>query len=255
LSGNDLHRIDVREALRIFRPVLKAVKIREQAGQTPVFLAEFDNLAFLNLEECSIQFSIGNINVPSLFIIKYTNTKLLRAYIILNRNLYDSQSKSMREIRKIAGVHEFVHFIAMIYLATTVGTPELRETLKKRLHNHIDRLWGPNVWDIFSALSGQNNEFTPPELTHSHFKLGLEGQTPDYGVLFLHLMFSRELFEEYFDQARQAQFRNLFTTGRRDAAIRLLFNTLAAAADDKDVPMNTAKNQLFEWAHIYMKAA
>jgi hypothetical protein len=112
------------------------------------------------------------------------------------------------------------------------------------------------VLNIFFTLSGQNNsEFTPPELTHSHFKLGLEGQTPDYGVLFLHLMFSRELFEEYFDQARQIQFRNLFTTGRRDDAIRLLFNTLAAAADDKDVPINTAKNQLFEWAHVYMKAA
>jgi len=66
-------------------------------------------------------------------------------------------------------------------------------------------------------------------------------------------LFSRELFEVYFNEARQAQFRVLYTTGQKEEAIRLLLSTLEIAANDKDVPINTAKNQLFEWAYVYMR--
>ena len=255
MCSRSLYREDVKEAVKIFRPVLQELKVRNLAGQLPVFFAAHDQLEPLKLDECSVQFAVGNIDAAGIFIMRYTRQGLLRAYIILNRNLYIHHGKEMKEIRKIAAVHEFVHFIAMIYVATVTGTALLRSTLLQRLQDKIDKLWGPNLLALYLALSGKETKsgFVLPELTDMHFRLGYEGPTPDYDVLFLHLMFSRGLFEEYFDAAIQTQFRGLYLeSATRDAAIQLLLNTLKTAANAKDVPFDMAKNQLFEWVHVYM---
>lgn len=254
MRSSNLYREDAKEAVRLFRPVLQELKVRNETGHRPVFLAEFDQLAFLNLDECSIQFAVGDIDSAGIFIIKYTDQGLLRAYIILNRRLYANQDEEMKKIRKIAGVHEFVHFLAITYVATVTKRTALRSMLLQRLQYNIEKLWGPNLLDLYYALSGRpRTGYAPPELTDSHFRLGYEGQTVDYEVLFLHFMFSRELFETYFDYTRQTQFRNLHAAGQTENAFQLLLDTLNTAATDKDVPINTAKNQLFQWAHIYMR--
>lgn len=253
------YREDAIEAVRLFRPILQELKVRSETGHGPVFLAAFDDMAFLNLDEFSIQFAIGNIDSAGLFIIRQTKQGLIRAYIILNQSLYtnttqDDQSKKLREIRKIAGVHEFVHFIAIIYVVTVTKRAELRSTLLQRFQRTIEKMWGPNLLELYYALSGKPRAgYEPPELTDSHFRLSCEGKTPDYEVLFLHFMFSRELFEAYFDKNKQNQFKEFYAQGQTDNAIQLLLDTLKTAAEDKDVPYNTAKNQLFEWAHVYMR--
>jgi hypothetical protein len=250
-----LYREDAREAVRLFRPVLRKLKIRSETGHLPVFLAAFDQLAFLNLDECSIQFAVGDIDSAGIFIIRHTPQGLLRAYIILNRQLYTNiQDLEMKKIRKIAGVHEFTHFLAIIYVATVNRRSSLKSLYLQRLQHTVEKLWGPNLLELYYALSGRpRTGYEPPELTDSHFRLGSEGQTIDYEVLFLHFMFSRELFEGYFNNERQEQFRNLCSAGQTENAIQLLLDTLNTAATDKDVPLNTAKNQLFQWAHVYMR--
>ena len=259
MRSSTLYREDAKEAVRLFRPVLQALKIRNEDGHKPVFLAAFDHLAFLNIDECSIQFAVGRIDSAGIFIIKQTGQGLLRAYIIMNQNLYinstqDEQNKKLKEIRKIAGVHEFIHFLSIVYVATIIKRADLRFALLQRLKRTVEKLWGPNLLELYYALSGRSRtEYDPPELTDSHFRLGYEGITPDYEVLFLHFMFSRELFETYFDTDKQSQFRTLCATGKTENAIQLLLNTLNTAATDKDVPINTAKNQLFQWAHVYMR--
>jgi len=211
----------------------------------------FDELADLNVDECSIQFAVGQIDAPGIFLIKYTKQGLLRAYIILNQNLYNSQSKGMKEIRKIAGVHEFLHFIAIIYVASIVGSPSLRSVLLGRLQKNVDRLLGPDLLVLYYALSGKiNSKYSLPELTDKHFRLGCEGNTPDYEMLFYHFLFSRELFESYFDENLQSRFKNLIGMGEQDGATKLLMETLQKASDDKDVPFTTARNQLAEWVHV-----
>jgi hypothetical protein len=233
---------------------LKALKVRERDGHQPIYLAMFDELADLNLDECSIQFAVGEIDAPGIFLIKYTEQGLLRAYIILNQNLYNNQNKSMKEIRKIAGVHEFLHFIAIIYVASIVGSSSLRSVLLERLQKNVDRLLGPNLIALYYALSGKiNSKYSPPELTDKHFRLECEGNTPDYEMLFYHFLFSRELFESYFDTKLQLQFKSLIDIGEQDKATKLLINTLQKAADDKDVPFTTARNQLAEWVHVYTR--
>jgi len=259
LRSSTLYREDAKEAVRLFRPVLQALKIRNKDGHKPVFLAAFDDLAFLNIDECSIQFAVGKIDSAGIFIIKQTDQGLLRAYIIMNEDLYidsiqEDQNKKLKEIRKIAGVHEFIHFISIVYVATIIKRTDLQFALLQRLKRTVEKLWGPNLLDLYYALSGKpRTGYEPPELTDSHFRLGYEGMTPDYEVLFLHFMFSRELFEAYFDVDKQSQFRNLCAAGQTESAIQLLLDTLNMAASDKDVPINTAKNQLFQWVHVYMR--
>ena len=197
MTDRNQYRSDPIETVRLFRPVLRALKIRQKDGHLPVFLASFDQLAFLNLDECSIQFAAGKIEAASLFIAKYTSQgRLLRAYIIVNDKLFDSQNKGMKEMRKIAGVHEFIHFLALIFAATLSSREDMRSMLLGRLQNK----------------------------------------------------------EEYFDREKQIQFRELYTSGQAENATRLLLDTLRTAADDKDVPYNTAKNQLFEWAQVYFRS-
>jgi len=252
LIDNYKYRIDPRETVRLFRPVLKELKIRQKTDHLPVFLASHDQLAFLNLDECSIQFGVGDINADGLFFAKYTKGRLLRIFIILNKRLYDGEDKSMKELLKIAGVHEFVHSLALIFVAAISKREDMPSTLIQRLNKKIMDMWDQNLLDLYNALSGKP-EYKQKDYTDSHFRLGYEGQTCDYEVLFLYFLFSRDLFEEYFDEAKQNEFNVLYTTGRKDDATRLMLDTLTTAADDKDVPYNTAKNQLFEWANVYFK--
>jgi len=256
MSNASLYRNDPKVAVRIFRPILQELKVRDSTGHKPVFIVGFDDLAFLGLDEFSIQFAVGNIDAPGIFLVKHTKQGLLRAYIILNSNLYESHSNGIKQIRKIAAVHEFVHFVAILYVATVTKTLTLRSTLLQRRNNSVEKLWGPTLLELYYALSGEKTDpnYTPPELTDAHFRIGYEGPTPDYEVLFLHFMFSRELFETYFNKAKQSEFKTLYSEkSTRNEAIELLLGELKKAADEKDVPLDTARNQLFQWVHVYMR--
>ena len=240
-----------QEAVRLFRPVLQALDLRGAKNQAPVYLAAYRQLDFLNLDECSIQCKVRSLNTTGIFIVQYTKKNLLRAFIILNENLFNFNSQKQRELRKIVAVHEFVHFMTTIYTVSQSSVNAVRKRLVERLESKVDKLWGPDFLMLYYALSGKTKK-NPPELTDKHFRFGFEGKTPDYKELFLHFMFSRELFEEYFDADKQKKFRELFaneTTSRM--AIRLVLSTLKEAAASKDVPLHIAKAQLLEWVRVY----
>jgi hypothetical protein len=255
LSRGFLYRSDIKEAVKIFRPVLQGLKIRSESEHPTVYFAQFDALSHLNLDECSVMVLVADIDTFGMFVIKYTKGGLLRAYIILSRKLYgNNPTRAMKEVRKIAGVHEFVHFIAVVYVATVTGTASLRSRLLERMRHTVKKLPGPDLLTLYTALTGKAGTETPPvELTDSHFRLGYEGDTPDYEVLFLHFMFSKELFEAYFDGEKQTQFKSLIAIGNSIAASRLLVKALGKATEDKDVPVAMATNQVLEWVHTYIK--
>ena len=85
MSHGLLYRSDIKEAVRIFRPVLQGLKIRSEADHPVIYFAKFDDLNHLNLDECSVQVLVADIDASGMFAIKYTSQGLLRAYIILSR--------------------------------------------------------------------------------------------------------------------------------------------------------------------------
>jgi hypothetical protein len=234
--------------------VLQGLKIRSETDHPVIFFAGIDELHHLNFDECSVRVIIADISIEGMFTIKYTSDGLMRAYIILSCNLYNNPEKAVKELRKIAGVHEFVHFIAVVYVATVTGTASLRSKLLERLRHTVKKLPEANLLTLYNVLTSKvKPNDIPCELTDAHFRLGYEGPTPDYELLFLHFMFSRELFEVYFDVSKQTQFKDFIVAGERDEAIQLLLAELDKATQEKDVPFRLALNQLLEWLHVYIR--
>jgi hypothetical protein len=234
--------------------VLRGLKIRSETDHPIVFFAEFDELNPLNLDECSVQVLVADIDTAGMFFIKYTREGLLRAHIVLSCKLYNNPKTVIKEQRKIAGVHEFVHFLAVVYVATATGSASLRSRLLSRLQRTVEKLPEENLLALYTALTNKiTAEKTSAELTDTHFRLDYEGPTPDYKLLFLHLMFSRELFETYFNTEKQIQFKNLVAKNDNGRAIRLLDTALNEAAQDKDIPVTMALNQLLDWVYVYTR--
>jgi hypothetical protein len=235
-----------------------ALKIREPKGHRPVYLAEFDHLHLLGLDCCSISVLIADLDeCTGMFVCSYTKTGLLQNFIILNKSLFDSQKQECREQLKITGVHEFCHFIAIIYAATTVTTDRLKESILERLNSRIDKLPKDTLIKIYNLLSNK----APPEgqffeeLTDRHFRLDIEGDTPDYNVLFYHFMFSKDLFETDFTAEKQLEFKQLIESrDKQDAnkAIELLVNSIRNVSREKSVPYGLAFGQILEWVHKYV---
>jgi hypothetical protein len=178
-----LYRSDIKEAVRIFRPVLRGLKIRDEANHPVIFFAGFDGLAHLKLDECSVQVLIADISTAGVFAIKYTSQGLLRAYIVLSHKLYGNPKKADKELRKIAGVHEFVRFIAVVYVATATvadtSPVSLRANLLQRLQRTVEKLPEADLITLYKALTSKVKPGdVPGELTDAHFRLGYEGSTP-----------------------------------------------------------------------------
>jgi hypothetical protein len=86
-------------------------------------------------------------------------------------------------------------------------------------------------------------------LTDIHFRLDIEGETPDYNLLFYHFMFSKDLFETEFTAEKQAEFKRLIETKNRyneEKAINLLVNAIPKVSKEKYVPYRLAFNQGLE---------
>jgi hypothetical protein len=251
------YRAEVIEAVRTFRPVLKALKIREPEQHRPVFIAEFDHLHLLELDFCSIEILIADLDeCTGMFVSAYTKSGLFRNYIILNSWLFDAIQQDKREQLKITGIHEFCHFIAIVYAATTVTIDRLKETILRRLHARIDRLPKDTLIKIYNLLSNKApaEDYFLEELTDKHFRLDIEGDTPDYNILFYHFMFSKDLFETEFTTEKQIEFKRLIETREKqneEAAINLLVDSIAKVSKEKCVPYKLAFNQLVEWVHTY----
>jgi hypothetical protein len=234
-----------------------ALKMREPEQGWTVWLAEFDHLHLLEMDFCSIEILIADLGeCTGMFVSSYTKTGLLRNYIILNNSLLDSSKRETREQLKITGVHEFCHFIAILYAATVVSIELLKEKILQRLNGRIDSLPKETLINLYNLLANKAPHEYPffDELTDKHFRLDFEGDTPDYNILFYHFMFSKDLFETDFVPEKQAKFKRLIeATDRQDEAIQLLLKSIKTVSEEKWVPYKLAFNQVLEWVHSYIE--
>jgi hypothetical protein len=247
-------RADVPAAVRDFRPILVSLNIRDRPKHRAVFIAEFDHLDLLNFDECSIQVLVADLDeCIGMFISSSTTSGLCRCYIVLNKSLFDNTTTSGSEQLKITGVHEFIHFLAFLYAATTVDMSNLKESIRQRLNTKIDSLPHDRLIKIYNLLTDRagHDEDPPEELTDKHFRLDIEGDTPDYNILFNNFMFSRDLFETDFTSEKQAEFKRLAETNQESKAIDLLIESLKRVASAKAVPFKLAYKQLMTWVRYY----
>jgi hypothetical protein len=101
----------------------------------------------------------------------------------------------------------------------------LKEKILQRLNGQIDRL-PINLYNLLANKALDEYPFFD-ELTDKHFRLDIEGDTPDYNILFYHFMFPKDLFEADFTPEKQAEFKRLIeATDRQDEAIQLLIKSI-----------------------------
>ncbi|MDR3170537.1 MAG: hypothetical protein LBU17_02785 [Treponema sp.] len=226
-------------------------------GRT-VFLAGFDHLHLLDLDFCSIEILIADLNeCTGMLISSYTKSGLLRNYIILNKSLLNSSGPVAENQLKIVGVHEFCHFIAILYAATVVSIEALKESILHRLNGRIDKLPKETLINLYNLLANKASDEYPllDELTDRHFRLDVEGDTPDYNILFYHFMFSKDLFETDFTPVKQAEFKRLVETKDTQnlkTAVQLLVKSIETVSKAKCVPYKLAFNQVSKWVHSYV---
>jgi hypothetical protein len=72
--------------------------MREPEQERIVWLAEFEHLHLPEMDFCSIEILIANLDeCTGMFVSSYTMSGLLRNYIILNKSLLDNSKKETKE--------------------------------------------------------------------------------------------------------------------------------------------------------------
>ncbi len=255
MTPPNAYRTNITDAVRFFRPVLIQLSLRKKENQREVYLAEFDHLDMLNIDKWIIIVLRADLQKSDgMFFCQKTKNGLIKCYIVLKDSLY---SDNTLERVKIVGVHEFCHFMAMLYLLTATTNDSQRDgILKRRLTGKIDDLNTEALNRFFGALNEKDYAIEiVPELTDEHYRLEGDGDTVKYDELFKHLMFSKELFDEYFKPEKQQEFKMLINDADEKVNIRgvsLYREYVNKAALEKSVPFKLAWEQALLWVKKYL---
>lgn len=244
------YRTNIATAVKYFRPVLSRLRLRSKNSQS-VYLAEFDHLEMLGLDHCIITVIYANLKTASGLFFCRKEGEIIECFIVLNDSLDIKKTK-------IAGVHEFCHALAILYTITLISTEELKDRLFDRLSKEIDELNTEALNKLYSALNSYKDKANVEdfEFPDSHFRLNCEGDTVDYSMLFRHLLFSKELFDETFTKNEREEFKNLMNSNNEqennEGAV-MYINKAKEIAKNKDVPERLAVSQAISWAKEYLK--
>ena len=251
ISPSTAYRTDIETAVKFFRPLLSSLNIRNKTKQDIVYLAAFDHLDLLNLDNCVVTVLTANLAQAGGLFFCRNEGDYLHCYIVIQDSLY---AESMQKVKTV-GVHEFCHFMAIIYSITATSIQAQREYLINRLKKNVDDLNMDALNKFYAALCTGDLMEEISELTDTHYRLNCEGETVNYSVLFKHLMFSKELFEEFFSEQDRIEFKNNVLSGKEsniDKAVEIFQKAIDAAERAKDIPHKLAFNQAASWVKEYV---
>ncbi|MBR0033206.1 MAG: hypothetical protein IJP61_13105 [Treponema sp.] len=251
MTTYDAFRSDVATTVKFFRPVLAALNIRCKEKQDVVYLAEFDHLDFLNLDNCVVTVLLADLKHASGMFFCREENGYMHCYIVIQNQLY---AENM-ELVKIVGVHEFCHFMAIVYSITATSIEKQRKLLELRLQTKVDDLSRESLNRFYKALVSGKMTNDIPELEDEHYRLQCEGNTINYELLFKHFMFSKELFEKYFTDSDRENFKSLVNSDNdteTEQALRLFLKRIKQASEEKAVPYKLAFKQALNWVKDYI---
>jgi len=240
---------DLESAVTCFRPILQRLKIRQGVTGLPVFLSLFPHLWNLN-KNCIWVVTVLKANMPDCrakFLSQYhEKSKVMECFIILSDACFIN-AKVPNEIRKAIMVHEFCHFLALIYASVSTTEETLQERLKDRLSKTIDELTNEQVVKFYQLLNKVrpfSDDFTTFEQTRDdHFRLNCESLDLSYTDLFKNFLLSRQMFDEFFLKEDKELFYNLLREGNNEEAYNLYIGVSKRIAQEKWLTENFAANQ------------
>jgi len=239
-------------AVDYFRPILQRLRIRHEASVgTPVFLASFPQLWTLsNINKwviTIIKTNLNDTNCKAKFLSQYhKNSGIMECYMVLD-DVFFKKGVASNEIRKAIAVHEFCHFLALVYASISTTEELLQEKLRERLSRIVDVLTDEQVLKLYQLLNKVkpfSDDFSNFEQTKDdHFRLNCEDLDLSYTDLFKNFLLSRQMFDEYFSQKDKEEFDRLLKSGKAQDASDLYFNIAKKIAGEKWLPESFAINQ------------
>jgi hypothetical protein len=226
---------------------------QETAVGLPVFLSYFPHLWCLNNSDkwiiTLLKAKLGD-NSRAKFISQYHKmTGIMECFIILDEICF-TEAKVPNEIRKAVVVHEFCHFLALVYASISTTEKIMRERLKERLSKIIDDLTNDQVIKLYQLLNKQrpySDEFSTFELTRDdHFRLNCENLDLSYSDLFKNFLLSRQMFDEFFNKEDREKFFSLIKNDKMQEALDLYLKIAKNIAHEKWLPEEFAKNQAID---------
>jgi hypothetical protein len=240
-------------AVTYFRPVLQRLSIRQgTAIGIPVFLSSFPHL--WNVDNSGkwviTLLKADLVDSRAKFISQYHKaTGIMECYIILDKACF-AEAKVPNEIRKAVSVHEFCHFLALVYASISTTEETLKEKLKERLSKIIDDLTNEQViklYQLLNKLRPFGDDFSAFELTRDdHFRLNCENLDLSYSDLFKNFLLSRQMFDEFFHKEDREKFFILLKNGKTQDALDMYLEIAKTLAREKWLPEQFAKNQAID---------
>ena len=240
-------------AVNCFRPILQRLRIRHGGDGHPVLLASFPHLWNMNISKWVITVLRKDLldpNSRAKFLAQYhKKTGIMECYIILD-GIFFTNGKVPNEIRKAISVHEFCHFLALIYASISTTEEVLRDKLRERLAKIVDVLTNEQVLKLYQLLNKTRpfgDEFSDFEQTRDdHFRLNCENLDLSYTDLFKNFLLSKQMFDEYFPEQERKKFFNLLQSEETQEALDLYFSIAGKIAKGKWLTENFARNQAID---------
>jgi hypothetical protein len=244
---------NLEHAVDCFRPVLQRLRIRDGTSiGVPVFLASFPQLWTLNnIGKWVITILRTNlVDSRAKFLSQYhVNTGIMECYIILDE-VFFVDAKIPNEIRKAVSIHEFCHFLALIYAGISTTEEVLQNRLRERLSKVVDALTDEQVLKLYQLLNKVRplaDDFSAFEQTKDeHFRLDCEDLDLSYTDLFKNFLLSRRMFDEYFSNEDKENFFNLLSSGKTEEALNCYIDIAKIIAKEKWLPERFAINQAID---------
>jgi hypothetical protein len=236
-----------------FRPVLQRLSVRQESAiGTPVFLSSFPHLWNLdNNGKWVITLLKANLGESKAkFMSQYhKKTGIMECYIILDTAFF-IEAKVPNEIRKAVAVHEFCHFLALIYASISATEKNLAQRLKERLSKTIDELTNDQVLKLYQMLNKIrpfSDDFSFFEQTKDdHFRLNCENLDLSYSDLFKNFLLSHQMFEEFFEKQERKKFFSLLKSGNTGDALNVYLKVTKTIAKEKWLSEKFAINQAID---------
>jgi len=240
-------------AVVCFRPILQRLRIRHgDSVGVPVFLASFPQLwGFNNISKWVITILKTNlVDSKAKFFSQYhKNSGIMECYIILDE-IFFVEAKVPKETRKAVAIHEFCHFLALIYAGISTTEEVLQNKLRERLSKIVDALTNEQVLKLYQLLNEVpifKDDFSTFEQTKDdHFRLDCEDLDLSYTDLYKNFLLSKWMFDDYFFKKDKEKFFSLLQSGKTQDALDLYLGIARKIAREKWLPEKFALNQAID---------
>ncbi len=245
-------------AFGLFRPLLRDLRL--QSVQDRTYLRTSNKkygLIKYHMERCvivALRYKFSNENDKGVFVWTYDKKRnFYILYIIINDNLYKDNMKHEECVkRKLVTTHEFTHCTAAMLSLSGMYSEQLIGSLQKSMRKNVDVIQSVDVDSVMSEfkreINGENKsvktDLSFRKFDDEHFRTGYEGFEGSYYDLNSNLLFSKQLFEEYFGKNKQQSFKDCIKRGALQDAVILLKEASELVIEEKNLDRRLVLNKI-----------